>query len=93
MGERNLRFGDALLFELDFGCVKIGAHFGLAGGGRIVAKFRFRDFTASLGEGGFGLRKLDAIFAVIELSEQLAGLDAFRLRERKRAARRHRQWR
>src|SRR5580704_11870436 len=68
---------DALLFELHFGSVKIGAHFGLPRGRWIIPKFRFRNFTASLRESGFGLGKLDAILAIVKLCEQLARLNGF----------------
>jgi hypothetical protein len=57
--------------------VKIGAHFGLSCRGWIIPKFRFRNFTASLRESGFGLGKLDAILAVVQLCEQLTWLNGF----------------
>src|SRR4029077_8546013 len=37
-----IRGGDALLFEIHLGSVKVGAHFGLSRSWWIIAKFRFR---------------------------------------------------
>src|SRR6202021_1786756 len=43
----------------------------------IIAKFRFRNFTASLRLSAFGLGKLDAILAVVKLRERLDWLHSF----------------
>jgi hypothetical protein len=72
-----VRSSHTLLLELRFGGVKIGAHFGLSSGRRVVAKFCLRNFTAGLRESGFGLRELDSVFAIVKLREQLAWLNSF----------------
>ncbi len=57
MGAAQLGCGDALLLELHFGLVQIGAEFGLARGGGIVAEFGFGECAAGLREVGFGFAR------------------------------------